>query len=213
MTESSENLVEYRRILMSIDSDEPIEERVSNFFHRTQSCTDKVIQRAAVAIIDETLYKRGKMKLIINQPLHPVERKPLSHRPQPPAFHGNVPRPAPMPAPKATIQRPTPITQPRPATNGIAGPRPVPSPFFQATVGSSKQPVVGPPRPRPSVPGSTSNAATAGPSRRPPSPVQVGEPPKKKLKAAPAAGVCSVCGTSPLHVLQQCPAILEGPKR
>ncbi|KDQ63375.1 hypothetical protein JAAARDRAFT_169132 [Jaapia argillacea MUCL 33604] len=53
MTESSENLAEYRQMLLVHADDEPIEDR-----------------RAAIEAIDETLHKRGCLHLIHGQPLH-----------------------------------------------------------------------------------------------------------------------------------------------
>jgi len=57
MTENSENLVHYRHVLFTNETDEPFEER-----------------RDAIAIIDRTLEKRGQLSLIYNQPLRLVER-------------------------------------------------------------------------------------------------------------------------------------------
>ncbi|KAI0689886.1 SNF2 family N-terminal domain-containing protein [Cytidiella melzeri] len=56
MTERSENLAQYRYILMNHAGDESLEDR-----------------KAAIAVIDETLHKRGELSLIFGQPLHPVE--------------------------------------------------------------------------------------------------------------------------------------------
>ncbi|KAI9461026.1 hypothetical protein BJY52DRAFT_1168379 [Lactarius psammicola] len=57
MTEHSENLVHYRRLLFTNETDEPFEER-----------------RDAIAIIDHTLEKRGQLHLVYNQPLRLVEK-------------------------------------------------------------------------------------------------------------------------------------------
>ncbi|EMD41939.1 hypothetical protein CERSUDRAFT_90530 [Gelatoporia subvermispora B] len=56
MTQSSENLAQYRHILLVHAGDEPLEDR-----------------RAAIQAIDETLYRRGKIHLIYGQPLYLVE--------------------------------------------------------------------------------------------------------------------------------------------
>ncbi|KAJ3554645.1 hypothetical protein NM688_g2999 [Phlebia brevispora] len=56
MTESSENLAQYRNMLLTHSGDEALEDR-----------------QAAIDVIDETLYKRGQMHLIYGQPLHPVD--------------------------------------------------------------------------------------------------------------------------------------------
>ncbi|KAG6890733.1 hypothetical protein C0992_013116 [Termitomyces sp. T32_za158] len=57
MTEKSENLAEFREMLMSHAEDEPWE-------HRT----------AAIEAIDRTLYQRGHIHLIIGQPLRPLRK-------------------------------------------------------------------------------------------------------------------------------------------
>ncbi|EIN14062.1 hypothetical protein PUNSTDRAFT_140446 [Punctularia strigosozonata HHB-11173 SS5] len=56
MTESSENLAEYRHIILVHAVDEPLEER-----------------RAAIRAIEEVLYRRGAIHLIRGQPLHLLE--------------------------------------------------------------------------------------------------------------------------------------------
>ncbi|EPQ60503.1 hypothetical protein GLOTRDRAFT_68181 [Gloeophyllum trabeum ATCC 11539] len=69
MTESSENLAEYRRMLLIHADDEPIEDR-----------------KAAIQVIDETLHKRGKIGLIHGQPLllvDPPARSENIHREKP----------------------------------------------------------------------------------------------------------------------------------
>ncbi|KAF8642013.1 hypothetical protein AX16_009734 [Volvariella volvacea WC 439] len=64
MTESSQNLAEYREMLILHAEDEPWEQRY-----------------AAIRVIDETLYKRGDIALIVGQPLRPLRKsEPL---PQP----------------------------------------------------------------------------------------------------------------------------------
>ncbi|TFK56559.1 hypothetical protein OE88DRAFT_1730039 [Heliocybe sulcata] len=63
MTESSENLAEYRRMLLIHADDEPIEDR-----------------RAAIQVIDETLWKRNHLHLIHGQPLLLLNAPSLSHK-------------------------------------------------------------------------------------------------------------------------------------
>ncbi|KAI0652071.1 SNF2 family N-terminal domain-containing protein [Trametes meyenii] len=63
MTDSAENLAQYRLMLMQHAGDETIEER-----------------RAAIRVIDETLHRLGKISLIYGQPLHLIETPP---QPQP----------------------------------------------------------------------------------------------------------------------------------
>jgi len=58
MTEHSENLVQYRQILLTNQTGESFEER-----------------RDAIAIIDSTLEKRGQLHLVYNQPLRLVEKR------------------------------------------------------------------------------------------------------------------------------------------
>ncbi|KAF9270030.1 hypothetical protein L218DRAFT_952224 [Marasmius fiardii PR-910] len=60
MAESSENLAEFREILILHADDEPYEQRV-----------------AAIRAIEETLFKRGDIHLIRNQPLHPIPPKSM----------------------------------------------------------------------------------------------------------------------------------------
>ncbi|KAG7099004.1 hypothetical protein E1B28_000889 [Marasmius oreades] len=55
MTDSSQNLAEFREMLILHADDEPYEQRV-----------------AAIRAIEETLFKRGDLHLIRNQPLHPI---------------------------------------------------------------------------------------------------------------------------------------------
>ncbi|KAI0673358.1 hypothetical protein C8Q78DRAFT_968243 [Trametes maxima] len=59
MTDSPENLAQYRLMLMQHAGDETIEER-----------------RAAIRVIDETLHRLGKINLIYGQPLHLIETPP-----------------------------------------------------------------------------------------------------------------------------------------
>lgn len=169
-----------------------------------------------MAIIDETLHKRGKMKLIINQPLHPVERHPPTIRPpQPPMFRPavpTVPASAAAPRPSASVPRP----QPRPVANGTSVPKPGGSAAVNGDgVNGKHHPVMKPPQSRPSVTGLSNPPLTAGPSRRPPSPVRLGEPLRKKLKEGIPVGAspCAVCGAYPAHPLKHCPTVMEGPQR
>jgi chromodomain-helicase-DNA-binding protein 4 len=162
-----------------------------------------------VAIIDETLHKRGKMKLIINQPLHPVERKPHVNRPLPqPTIHATLPNEA-----VTTLRTAPNIPQPRPLIGGVPVARPGGNSALRLSIVNGKQAIAKLPQPRPSIP-SSSNALVVGSSGRPSSPTQVDQPPRKKLKEAPAtASQCVICGKFPVHPLKQCPAVIEGPQR
>ncbi|KAH7930550.1 hypothetical protein BV22DRAFT_56154 [Leucogyrophana mollusca] len=64
MTESSENLVEYREILLKHVDNESLEER-----------------KAAIDLIEKTLFSRGKGYLLAGQPLKLVEPEKPTHRP------------------------------------------------------------------------------------------------------------------------------------
>ncbi|KAF9020320.1 hypothetical protein BDZ89DRAFT_1072318 [Hymenopellis radicata] len=93
MTEDSANLAEYRQMLLLNADDEPIEDR-----------------RAAIAAIDEVLYRRKQTHLIAGQPLHLVEKRPLV-------------APAVKKKPKPVVAQPPKVSAPIPATK-----RPAPSP-------------------------------------------------------------------------------------
>ena len=72
MTDKSENLAEYREMLIKYSNDEPWEDRVNEY-----NCVDNsklmfIFQSAAIKAIDETLHKRGHLGLIAGQPLHPL---------------------------------------------------------------------------------------------------------------------------------------------
>ena len=125
MTESSENLAEYRMLLFNQAKDEDIEERVcdlvvSSLFDvlRSYAC-----QRAAIRAIDETLSQRGRIDLIYGQPLQLVEPSPNS---APPVKNGksrsNQRNPPPItPAhPVKMVDKPTPMRPPSPPP--VAGP-------------------------------------------------------------------------------------------
>ncbi|KAI0347824.1 hypothetical protein BDW22DRAFT_1349889 [Trametopsis cervina] len=127
MTEKSENLAEYRRILMLHAGDESIEDR-----------------RAAIAVIDQTLHSRGQMNLIYGQPLHPVERnvQPAS-RSRPSASTSSKAQ-----AGVPLVQAPPPVPKPRyvppsghsPIQYPPSIPKPVPPiPRLNATAGHSKR--------------------------------------------------------------------------
>ncbi|KAI0068286.1 hypothetical protein BV25DRAFT_1987089 [Artomyces pyxidatus] len=73
MTDSSENLAEYRKLLFFEATDEPIEDR-----------------RAAIEIIDDTLNKRGQLHLIHGQPLRLIEPIAIRSSPQRPYRNPNV---------------------------------------------------------------------------------------------------------------------------
>ncbi|CAL1695101.1 unnamed protein product [Somion occarium] len=192
MTESPENLAEYRRILLSHAGDETIEER-----------------RAAIAIIDETLYKLGKIHLIYGQPLHIVD---VSKYPQP--FR--------RPEPDTTARVPSSFMQnvqtSMQAASRSTTTRPLPKPKKKATghlapkPSTSTTPYPAPvPIPKPIAPAPAAvNNAVAGPSssKRPLSPRPVDSPSKKvKQNGVPR---CTICGGRPHAEIKRCPVIQLG---
>ena len=169
--------------------------------------THRIHKRAAIAVIDETLAKRGKMKLVIGQPLHPVEANPkIPSAPRLPAPAApRHPVAQHIPAISTTLRPVPPAPKPRPVVNGSSG---------SAVASSSKATSSKLPQPHAKL--SQPVAAGSSALRRPSSP-HVAEPPRKKVKesASASSGVvfCIVCGTTPMHTLSQCPAVLEGPER
>ncbi|GLB35984.1 putative class II histone deacetylase complex subunits 2 and 3 [Lyophyllum shimeji] len=112
MTERSENLAEFREILLLHADDEPWERRT-----------------AAIEAIDRTLYQRGHIRLIAGQPLHPLRKSenippPSAQNLGPKAAEGpitssrsaQVPGP-PQPHPAAPL-----TTEIRQSSNAVAGP-------------------------------------------------------------------------------------------
>ncbi|KAF7799325.1 hypothetical protein EIP86_010557 [Pleurotus ostreatoroseus] len=127
MTESSENLAQYRNILLTHAGDEALEDR-----------------QAAIDVIDETLYKRGQMHLIYGQPLHPVA---------PPARFRTVEIP-PAPQPELYIRDKSTASvrmQPLPPVAGPSARQAAATNGVSAKAGPSKRPaspatVAGPPK-------------------------------------------------------------------
>ncbi|EIW64252.1 uncharacterized protein TRAVEDRAFT_158327 [Trametes versicolor FP-101664 SS1] len=185
MTDSPENLAQYRLMLMQHAGDETIEER-----------------RAAIRVIDETLHRLGKISLIYGQPLHLVEAPP-----QPSAVPlqkaTRVDTPSARPAAQATPNgiRPT----AGPSKNGVSQPSTSkPQPSIAAVQ------IPPPPIPRISKPSN----AVAGSSKRPPSPVPTNDVPKaKKVKEMVGQPPCVVCGRVPHHLLKDCPVVAKGPSQ
>lgn len=202
MTESSENLAQYRNILLTHAGDESLEDRVRILFGiASLLVTDMNFQQAAIDVIDETLYRRGKMHLIYGQPLHPVD--PPSSRPE---YRASGKESQPPVAQSHHRSKQT-VHDPSNADNA-----------FPMQVDSS-QLVSGPSR-LPVVPTQDVSAAAAGPSKRTTSPPPGVEPPKKRVKEAKAKEAketatppCVVCGRWPHHLLKACPAVAEGSER
>ncbi|KAI0654200.1 SNF2 family N-terminal domain-containing protein [Cubamyces menziesii] len=185
MTESPENLAQYRLMLMQHAGDETLEER-----------------RAAIRVIDETLHRLGKIHLIYGQPLHLVETPPQ------PAVMPVQKKPKPdiqntRPAVQATANGLQPAAGP--STNGLTPSNPFTAarPRSTATLQVQSMPRISKP-----------STAIASSSKRPSSPVPAIDPPKtKKPRDANGQSVCVVCGRSPLHLIKDCPVVAQGPTR
>jgi hypothetical protein len=74
MVARSENLAEYREMLIFHADDEPWEERVGLMFSFNFNLVNPWIKCAAVQAIDEILVKRSHVHLIAGQPLHPLTK-------------------------------------------------------------------------------------------------------------------------------------------
>ncbi|KAH9942923.1 SNF2 family N-terminal domain-containing protein [Amylocystis lapponica] len=160
MTDDPKNLAEFRYMLIMHAGDEPIEDR-----------------RAAIAAIDETLFKQGRLDLIYDQPLTLVE---------------------------------TTTTDAPPRKKHKQDQKAVPSQdHASASKAGTSAPIAGQ---KPRLLGVTATNAAAGPSKRALSPDHdLGAPHKKKVKDNNSS--CVVCGRSPHHLVKDCPAVAEGPKR
>ncbi|OCH94711.1 hypothetical protein OBBRIDRAFT_746991 [Obba rivulosa] len=240
MTQSSENLAEYRHLLMVHAGDEPLEER-----------------RAAIQAIDETLYRRGKIHLIFGQPLYLVENPAphnaaISHKKQKLDVSTSVPRPQDRSAPgqknstsngagsssgsvkqqSARADAPLPEKQsapvlslprniaPKAQGNRHEAAQRTPTMSQVQTVSASRsipsarlQPVAAPNVRQTSIPSisaSSSNEA-AGSSKRTLSPPPPDISRQKKAKqGGPIA--CVICGRTPHHLAKDCPTVLAGSK-
>ncbi|KAF5384826.1 hypothetical protein D9615_001372 [Tricholomella constricta] len=189
MTERSENLAEFREMLLLHADDEPWERRT-----------------AAIEAIDRTLHQRGHINLIAGQPLHPL-RKSGSLVVQP----NDVVRPAP-------VVQPSPMVQPRviPAHNisrkTTGGPIAGPSSAAQADPSNVASKEHTKHRPTASFSKAIQQAtnAVAGPSKRPASPTIAEQAKPKKIKTSVSSLPCPVCERSPHHLVKDCPIVAEG---
>ncbi|KAJ3555472.1 hypothetical protein NP233_g12200 [Leucocoprinus birnbaumii] len=104
MTHSSENLRDFREILILHTDDEPWE-----------------VRSAAIRVIDEVLYQRGQLSLIAGQPLHPMKPQPTNPNPAPskptlvnssapvrPPVQQQITQPQPQQAPRQFLAPPQP---------------------------------------------------------------------------------------------------------
>ncbi|KAI9057725.1 hypothetical protein FKP32DRAFT_1597935 [Trametes sanguinea] len=183
MTESPENLAQYRLMLMQHAGDESIEER-----------------RAAIRVIDETLHRLGKISLIYGQPLHLVETPPQ-------------PSPVPLQrkAQTGSHQLSTAGHHASNGVHAAAGPsrNGVRNPSTSAA--RPQPPAVPKPRATPRLPQVPNVNAVAGSSKRPPSPVPRTDTPRsKKAKETSGQSRCVVCG-GPSHLVKECPVVAQGP--
>ncbi|KAI0830534.1 P-loop containing nucleoside triphosphate hydrolase protein [Trametes gibbosa] len=184
MTESPENLAQYRLMLMQHAGDETIEER-----------------RAAIRVIDETLHRLGKISLIYGQPLHLVET-PSQFTAEPLQTKSRVATQSPRPAGKAMSNGVQPTAGP-PTHEQSRSAKSVPQPLsaavqIPAAITRKTKPL----------------NAVASSSKRPPSPISTEDAPKaKKAKEVSGQLPCVVCTRVPHHLLKDCPVVAKGPSR
>ncbi|KAI0936745.1 hypothetical protein AcV5_004808 [Taiwanofungus camphoratus] len=189
MTNSSQNLAQYRYMLLVHAGDEPLDER-----------------RAAIQAIDETLHERGELHLIYGQPLHLVEKASSDRNGSSHNKHRKdrsmvsvKPRKAFLP-----VRREAQVNTHGGSSLLVRGQQ------RPEQVGLNPRPVPPRPQPLPRVSNAIVNAA-AGPSKRSPSPRPLESPRKKKFREGPS--LCAVCGRSPHHLVKDCPVVAQGPKR
>jgi len=193
MTNSPENLAQYRLMLLLHAGDESLQDR-----------------RAAIQAIDEALFKRGKIHLIYGQPLRLVEQATKATKPTV-KKHKKVGLGLFEPS-----QPPTLPTNGKQSKNALSVKKDVPLlddtlASDQLSVESSRSFAIVKPRPVPHA-SSTPNAV-AGPSKRSLSPVpSTSSQPKKKRVKDRSTNSCAICGRSPHHLAKDCPIVAEGPK-
>ncbi|KAJ4485941.1 SNF2 family DNA-dependent ATPase [Lentinula aciculospora] len=185
MTESSENLIEYREMLIMHTEDESYEERC-----------------AAVNSIDEVLRRRGHASMIYGQPLYPVRslRSVLAKK-QAPAVprqqEPDVARFAPVPHLPGPVQ-----------TQSHAGPSnvvPIMGWKHQATsqtISNNVSSSAGP-----STVHQNGSRVSASSTKRPLSPSSSERISKRSKQQAISLDVCAVCHGRPAHRLNACPIV------
>ncbi|EDR15764.1 SNF2 family DNA-dependent ATPase [Laccaria bicolor S238N-H82] len=166
MTDKSENLAEYREMLILHADDEPWEER-----------------NVAVRAIDEILNTRGHLSLIAGQPLHPLPKSSI------------------LPPPVKKPKYPPQITQ-------ISQPSTSHTPFSRSTDPTKHTTSDKHPEPQHNPLPGPSSAASSSLSRSTGAKAVDGS--KKKFKTPSV--LCPVCHQTPLHLLKDCPLVLEGSK-
>ncbi|KAI0271427.1 hypothetical protein BC834DRAFT_441990 [Gloeopeniophorella convolvens] len=193
MTDSSENLVHYRRLLFTDQTGEPFEDR-----------------RDAIAMIDDTLKKRGQLHHIYNQPLRLIEerkvvsvpsRKSAKARAQAEQLARPTFRiPDYDPGPSTRVPARTPHMSSSNAGHGArasshTGIPPVNLPSRSTSARGLRPPETPTPR--------------SVPAKRPSS--EVHDSVRKRQKTAYNPG-CSICEGSS-HYVKDCPVVRLGPKR
>ncbi|RDB29203.1 Chromatin remodeling factor mit1 [Hypsizygus marmoreus] len=212
MMDRSENLAEYREMLLLHADDEPWDQRC-----------------AAIEAIDRTLHRRGHVALIAGQPLHPLQKLRTIDIPPAPAYHPTQKAPREIPRSSAPIepgssapqssgsskhvsipQRSGPSTAMGTSSSFVAGPSKLSSTSIPGPLKSSSKvsyaSVAGPSK--------SLSASIAGPSKRPPSPSMMDEQSKmKKAKSSmssASSAPCAVCGKTPHHLIKNCPLVAQG---
>ncbi|KAI9513073.1 SNF2 family N-terminal domain-containing protein [Russula earlei] len=165
MTEHSENLVQYRQILITNQTEEPFEER-----------------RDAIAMIDDTLKKRGQLHLIYDQPLRLVEKSKRWV--------------------SGSAKVVTSTTQTVPLTSSSRPKNTVDQRVLQRGVGYANSPASS----SSARGGSTATATATLPKRRSDTPNRTAKKPKTDSHLG-----CPICG-GPHHLIKDCPVTAEGPK-
>ncbi|KAG6830296.1 hypothetical protein H0H92_001374 [Tricholoma furcatifolium] len=196
MIDRSENLAEFREMLLLHAEDESFEDRI-----------------AAIAAIDRALNQRGDLRLIVGQPLHPLRSTHHSSE----VFSANqsyVPTAGPsVPTvavssnlPSGAMAQPAmvpPLAQPSRNPPPLI-PRPLAAP--KVTMPSSMM------TPTPSAVTKTDRGnVSAVSSKRPASPTSIDEAKLKKKKAANSSIPCSVCEQAS-HLIKDCPMVTDGPQ-
>jgi len=190
MTESSENLAEFRQMLISHANDEPMEVRL-----------------AAIKAIDNTLQKRGQLNLISGQPLHIVQR-----RPEP---VNGPPKKKPKRADHSA--RPTSL-QPTTGSTSKSADRSVVPEAFEKQVKPTNDMVIQP-QDSSRNGNAQKSAEMSGPrlfdwALSEPSKRTSPFPDNSSMNKRPKQSVdlsCVVCGRTPHHLVKDCPIVIEGP--
>ncbi|KAI0720008.1 SNF2 family N-terminal domain-containing protein [Cerioporus squamosus] len=189
MTESPENLAEYRLMLMQHAGDESIEER-----------------RAAIRVIDETLHRLGKINLIYGQPLHLVEMPSQKTTAPPAKKHKHDGGNARLPGQVASGS-----AMPRHAVQPIAGPSRMNDSIPSAGLSAASATAATMPEAVQRI-SKTANAISSSPKRPRPTGGSTDTTQHKKAKESGGTNPCVVCGRAPHHLVKDCPVVAQGPQ-